>query len=170
MSSVPSEFEAFAGAFQFAYVARDVRRAARAFEARYGPVPFQFHEVTVACRTQPATCSLRVGIAWIADKQIELIEPVAGAIELYVRALPAHGDALAFHHVGVRVHGTLQEWDNWRSELLSRGERLALEGGFADTLRFAYLDTADRLGHYIEYIWLGAVFLSEQAATAYRPH
>ena len=163
MSSAQN-FAAFADAFQFAYVARDAQRAARAFVARYATPEFRIHEVTVECTGEPAACSLRVAIAWVGSKQIEIIEPVAGAIDLYLPALPDDLDAAAFHHIGIRVPGTLQDWEQRRRELLSRGERFALEGRFAQTLRFGYLDTADRLGHYVEYIWLGAPFLSEKAA------
>jgi hypothetical protein len=157
-------FAALAGAFQFAYVARDAERAARAFVAHYATPEFRIHDVTVDCGGQPDTCSLRVAIAWIGSKQIEIIQPVAGAIDLYLPSLPDDPDATAFHHVGIRVPGTLQDWEQRRLTLLARGERFALEGGFAQTMRFGYLDTADRLGHYVEYIWLGAPFLSEKAA------
>ena len=90
---------------------RDVRRAARAFAARHGTAEFRIHDVTVECSLYPGICSLRVAVAWIADKQIELIEPVAGAVDLYLRVLPEDRDAVAFHHVGVHVPGSLQDWD-----------------------------------------------------------
>lgn len=162
MSFAPN-FAAFAEAFQFAYVARDVRRAARAFVARYATPEFRIHDVTVECSGHPSTCSLRVAIAWVGAKQIELIEPVAGAIDLYLPQLPDDPDAVAFHHIGIRIPGTLQDWEERRLTLLAGGERFALEGRFEQTLRYGYLDTADRLGHYVEYIWRGAPFLSEEA-------
>lgn len=162
--SPEENFAAFADAFQFAYVARDAERAARAFIARYATPQFRIHDVTVECAGRPSTCSLRVAIAWVGSKQIEIIEPVAGAIDLYLPVLREDPDAAAFHHIGIRVPGTLRDWEERRRTLLSRGERFALEGGFAQTMRFAYVDTADRLGHYVEYIWLGAPFLSQQAA------
>lgn len=162
--STAKNFAPFADAFQFAYVARDAERAARAFVARYATPEFRIHDVTVECTGQPATCSLRVAIAWLGARQLEIIEPIAGAIDLYLPALPDDVDAAAFHHIGIRVPGTLRDWQQRRLALLSQGERFALEGRFAETLRFGYLDTAERLGHYIEYIWLGAPFLSDEAA------
>jgi hypothetical protein len=126
MNGIASEFEALAGAFQFAYVAHDVGRAARAFESCYGMSDFHIQDVTVECYSEPGSCRLRVGIAWIGDKQIESIEPVSGAIDLYVSALPTNRDAVAFHHVGVRVHGTLQDWEKRRAALLARESDLRL--------------------------------------------
>jgi hypothetical protein len=156
----------FVGAFQFAYVAHDVDRAAQVFAARFGIPEFHIHDVTVECSDSPGTCHIKVAIAWLGNRQIELIEPIDGAVDLYTRALPPECDAIVFHHIGIRISGGLDAWPRTRAALLSRGARIALEGGFGDTLRFAYLDTTARLGHYLEYIWLGAPFLSVSEETA----
>jgi hypothetical protein len=50
----------FGDAFQFAYVARDVDRAAEVFAARFGVAKFSTHDVTAECSDSPGTCHMKV--------------------------------------------------------------------------------------------------------------
>jgi hypothetical protein len=150
----------FADAFQLAYVSRDIECGVATLSRDFQVTGFRIHDVTVRCAQSPGTCTLRVAVAWRAERQIELIQPVAGSTAIYERFLPAHPAAVAFHHLGIRVTGSLDEWSRARSSWLARGIHIAFEGGLDDSLRFAYLDTAGTLGHYIEYLWLAKPFLS----------
>ena len=150
----------FADAFQFAYVSRDIECGVATLTRDFQVTGFRIHDVTVTCAQSPGTCTLRVAVAWRAERQLELIQPVAGSTAIYEPFLPARREAVAFHHLGIRVPGSLDDWSQARSSWLARGVHIALEGGLDDSLRFAYLDTVGTLGHYIEYLWLAKPFLS----------
>lgn len=152
------------GAFQLAYVTRDIDDAAKRMAAQNGLAPFTLHHIDIPCFGRNENCVAKIGVSWNGDRQIELIEPVSGAVELYRDALPPAGVAGAFHHIGVKVQGGLSDWEARRDAMLAAGHRIALQGGVEDRVRFAYFDMRDTLGHYVELIWLGAPFLTERAA------
>jgi hypothetical protein len=154
----------FRDMFQLAFVTRDVERAAAIMTQRHALTPFSVHDISIPCKGREDPCVARVAISWNGERQIELIEPVAGAVELYRNGLPAGDAVAAFHHVGIKVRGTLADWEERRAELVGRGMTIALEGGLEDRVRFAYFDARATLGHYMELIWLGAPFLTAQAA------
>ena len=148
----------FSDAFQVAYVTRDIERAIAAFAAQHGVDRFdRVPADALELRIPPAIVSLKVAIAWIGDWQVELIQPVAGADDIYRRALPAGPDGQAMHHAGIRVRGDRAEWDRFRAGIDET--RIALEGG-RNEMRFIYVDERATLGHYLEYVWMSDAFIA----------
>jgi hypothetical protein len=92
-----------------------------------------------------------------AGAKIELIQPVEGTLRIYADVLPQGSQfALRFHHVGCRFQHRA-EWDAFRSSLDPDRHRIAFESMAPDELsHFLYLDERERLGHYLEYMWLDA--------------
>lgn len=154
----------FEGAFQLAYVTHDIEKAAGLLVERNRLEPFSFHQIDIPCFGRRESCVARVAISWNGVRQVELIEPISGAVELYREGLPPPGMATAFHHIGVRVQGGVADWEARRDALSAAGFPIALQGGLGDKVRFAYVDMRDTLGHHVELIWLGAPFLTAQAA------
>jgi hypothetical protein len=146
----------FSDAYQIAYVTGDLARGTEMLQTRFGVPPFSCVSLDLNLSTPAAAATIKVGIAWVGDLQIELIEPVSGAVEVYLAALPHDPSALAFHHLAMRVSGDIQSWHRVRGQLAE--ERIAIEGG-RDDMRFAYLDERATLGHYLEYVWMSESFL-----------
>lgn len=144
--------------FQLAYVTRDITRARRTVGTtmkidEFGAVPATAIDLRIPANS---SASLKVEIAWAGRWQIELIEPVSGAVGIYEDGLPAD-DGVAFHHVGAIVPGTRDDWDRFRATIPD--ERIAIEGGRSQ-MRFIYVDERVSLGHYVEFVWMSDAFFA----------
>jgi len=146
-----------ADAYQLAYVTSDLARAIRLFKSRLTVDDFLTVTLHLNLTTPAARASINVGVAWVGDLQIELIEPVSGAIQIYRDAIPSDPAAVAFHHLAMRVSGDLPRWNDARAGIAD--DRIAIEGG-SDGMRFAYVDERSTLGHFLEYVWMSERFLA----------
>lgn len=156
----------FSRAFQLAYVTRDMDRAMATIAREHGVTDFTAIPAGALELRIPAhaTASLDVRVAWVGTWQIELIQPLAGTVEIYKAALPANGGSLAFHHVAISVPGDRTAWDRFRAGIPD--DRIAIEGG-REEMRFIYTDERDTLGHYLEYVWMSESFV--EANPIWRP-
>lgn len=136
--------------YQNAYVTRDIDAAVARFVGRTGATGVMRYDADVEVWT-PAGAGRavnRLAFIWVGGVQYEFIEPVSGLVDVYRDALPAD-DALAFHHVCMRV----DDWDVFRAKVTREGWPVVLEGG-DEQLRYLYLDARDLVGHYLEYVWM----------------
>lgn len=133
--------------FQNAYVTRNIEAAIEAFNARGDVRKLIQTEVTVDVWTPAGQGSQtnKLAFIWVDDLQYELIEPVAGDVDIYRDALPV-GDAPRFHHICMRI----DNWEDFRARVEQQSLPVVLEGG-SDALRFLYLDAREFVGHYLEY-------------------
>jgi hypothetical protein len=132
----------YSGIFQYAYVCQDVEQAAAGFKTRFGTGDFDFKlgltvDDVVVDGTPVSGWTIDVAVVNMADSNIELIKPVAGAVDLY-RDEIRPGHLATFHHVDVAASG----------------RAFALSGRMPDFCRFAYLDMRAELGHFVEYVEL----------------
>lgn len=136
--------------FQNAYVTRDADKWIETFRKRAKVDRVLAYEGTTAVTTPagPGEQTNKLAFIWVGDLQYELIQPIAGAVDIYRDALPA-GDGLQFHHICMRV----DDWDDFRARVDQQPYPVVLEGG-NDLLRFLYLDARAFLGHYLEYVWM----------------
>ncbi len=135
---------------QLAYVTDDIDSAVSWFEGTLG---------TTRCHTRYK--SSLGGIAhvngevvdeWVIDvalvnagaTNLEIIQPVSGAVDLYRRAIRP-GAPATFHHLGVRV----DDFDEATALIEGAGRRWELHGDNG-AIRFGYLDMTAELGHHIE--------------------
>jgi hypothetical protein len=89
---------------------------------------------------------LKVAFAQVGKLQYELIEPVAGAVDIYRDGL-APGEAMRLHHIAMRVD------DLAAARAASEGQgRQTVLAGESRGVRFIYVDARDALGHYLEYV------------------
>jgi Glyoxalase/Bleomycin resistance protein/Dioxygenase superfamily len=147
----------FSDAYQIAYVTRDLTRGIYMLKSRFGVDDFLTTTLDLDLNKPAAAASIKVGVAWVGDFQIELIEPVSGAAEIYSGALPRDAAAVALHHLAMRVSGDLQCWIDARAGIAD--DRIVIEGG-RDGMRFAYVDERATLGYFLEYVWMSENFLA----------
>jgi hypothetical protein len=147
--------ELFGDMMQVAYVTHDLEAATRHLETMYGTARFRIN------RGSSLGGRIRVGGAladeWVIDAalvysgstNIEVIQPVSGAVELYTAGIRP-GAPLTFHHLGFRV----DDFDE-ASEVVERAGRVWAQHGTFGDIRFGYLDLTVELGHYVEVMELG---------------
>lgn len=146
---------------QIAYVTNDLDAAAALFERDYGaPGFYKFDNAQVA---QPGDPQLRIGLARVGGVEIELIEPVGAAASMFSRHLPEDRSELAirFHHVAIRIEGSLDDWERHRAAIDTRLHPIAFQGALGDLLRFFYTDERTALGHYVEHVWMSPELLEQ---------
>jgi Glyoxalase/Bleomycin resistance protein/Dioxygenase superfamily len=137
--------------WQVCYVTPDLDAGMALLRDRYGiestEVPTE--GATFLAGEEPAAWDVRVSMGARRGPIVELIEPVAGEVDFYRRALRDDGE-LGFHHVATYVPLGDESWS-------AIGDLLAGEGlGFEytvlipDRVRAGYVDTTKQLGHYLE--------------------
>jgi hypothetical protein len=145
--------------FQMSYVTRDRDAAVAHAEAQLGFSDFRLSEsaTDVLAGGRVQTLSLRAAMTTVGSHQIEIIEPVAGPIEVYTQGLDLTARPLTFHHMAIAVRGGVEEWERLLAEVRESGEEIAyLFPALPDAaakMRFCYVDTRRSIGHFTEYLW-----------------
>lgn len=146
------------GHMQNAYVTHDLDKAMEIVGNRFGVEKFDRFDpdMTVMTADGPQPMVNRVASYWAGGLNIEIIEPVSGAIGHYLSMLPDdRSDAVPrFHHVSLRRDDEAE----MRREIAQTSFPLAFEGPLSikdaiPSLVFVYLDARASLGHYVEYTW-----------------
>jgi hypothetical protein len=146
------------GHMQNAYVTHDLDRAVEMIGNRYGVEKFDRFEPDMIVRTPAGEQPMvnRVASFWAGMLNIEIIEPVSGAIEHYLTMMPADRKDYVprFHHVSLRRDDEAA----MRKEIAELGFPLAFEGPLSiksaiPNIIFVYLDARETLGHYVEFTW-----------------
>ena len=140
------------GHYQNAYVTHDIDKARDLLSERYGLEDWINFEMELPVRTPGGERQLgvKVGCAWAGSLQIELIEPVSGAVEPYLPYLPADESDFTprFHHISLRR----DNYDDMQAEIARLGLPFVCEGGIPDLL-YTYVDGRGTFGHYVEFVW-----------------
>lgn len=133
--------------FQQAYVVADIEAAQQAFSAVAGCTAwttFPGRGLPYCYRGRNVESSFALAYGRSGRVQIELIQPIDGE-GLTHEFLARHGPGA--HHMGFLVDSV----DDEVAFAAARGLEVAMSGHFA-TLYFAYLDTFDDLGIYLELV------------------
>ena len=96
-------------------------------------------------RGQPATSEIRVGLARCGRTEWEVITPVSGP-SIHADWLAAHGDGV--HHVAMRSSSGAS-FEERLAAAAATGAACVQSGSWSG-IRFAYLDTVDLIGTYLE--------------------
>jgi hypothetical protein len=146
---------------QVAYVTNDLDAAAALLEKQYGiPGFYKFDNAGVA---QPGDPQIRIGLARVGGVEIELIEPLGTDARIFSQVLPEGGTDLAirFHHMAIRIDGSMEDWDRHRAAIDTTQHPIAFQGALGDMLRFCYTDERSTLGHYVEHVWMSPALLAQ---------
>jgi hypothetical protein len=167
MSLIPT----YRDLYQVGYVTNDLDRAiAFLRERKMGVEEFSVREpdLTVQIRGKEYSLSMRVAIANVGRMQFEVIQPLAGATDIYTQGIDYERCMLTFHHVGIAVPGPISAWNDLARDICSNGDDFALAFAYDDgekaKVRFAYVDTRAYLGHYTEYLWWAQGMAAANAA------
>lgn len=155
MTSAPP----YPGFFQVAYVTRDIVRAQALFAQTHGARSFlEMRDIRYAVGAgREAHC--HVSLAYVGATEIELIQPIDGAVEIYVAGLPEEGGPLVrFHHL-CRRFATRQEYQRQIEDFRALGKQFPIMGEAAGIGAYFYCDMRAELGHYVE----GIVFDDDAA-------
>jgi hypothetical protein len=137
--------------FQNAYITRNIDKAVAAFADRADVRKLMQFEITTDVTTSPTgpgQITNKLAFVWVGDMQYEIIQPVAGKVDVWVDALPAD-DSARFHHSCARV----DDWEAFRARVDRQPLPVVLEGA-GDGLKWLYLDGRSVVGHYLEYGWM----------------
>lgn len=105
-------------------------------------------ELEVDGATGTGAATVAVAFARWGTMIVEVLEPMAGPVEVFRRALPTEHDNMRLHHVGIRVADLTAA----RVHAEKTGAACVLSGGIADQIRFAFVDTTAQLGHHLELV------------------
>jgi hypothetical protein len=141
----------FKNTFQIAYVTNDLRRAVEVFQSQQGVKEiaiFDDFTLEVAGGRQAV---INVGLAYVGETQVEIIEPVSGEVDLYRTWLPEEF-AVRHHHFCHRLD-SIAELESVKSRYEEGDCPIALDASLGET-RLFYADTTQLLDHYQEYAWI----------------
>lgn len=145
--------------YQLGYVTRDLEKAIAMAEREIGPLDFHVTEPEVPVRSDDTLgdIGMRVALAMSGRQQIEIIQPLSGLTGIYVEDVDFDASDMVFHHVGIAVTGTHENWERLEAELSAKGQAFRLlfppEPGPQPVARYGYVDTRRWCGHYTEYLW-----------------
>lgn len=138
----------FGGFFQQGYVTRDLDAAITAYRAKFGEIEFLVNEPGPIDGKPPAT--KRIGLAYMDDVMIELIEPDPAQTTIYDDALPATAGPIRLHHFGYLI----DDHQAMLRRLGDLGYAVPMHGTLPGALDYSYADTRADIGIYAEFIRL----------------
>jgi Glyoxalase/Bleomycin resistance protein/Dioxygenase superfamily len=151
--------------FQVAYVTNDIERAIGTFERDYDfPGFYLFSNVGLDVGGSGGP-QLKIAIVYVNGVEIELIEPLGDTAPLYKDVLSNDaGLQIRFHHMAMRIEGSINNWEAHAASIDTAKHPIVYQGGLGDELRFIYTDERERLGHYVEHIWMSPDMLARMDA------
>lgn len=133
--------------FQHAYVVRNLDKAMANFRDNYGVAKWQVMPM-------PEGSPVKVlGLAYVHNVMLELIEAVPGHDTIYRDWIPASDTAARFHHLGYLIDSE-EEYLSTVKQFEAAGISAGMAGRAGDMLDFHYADTVAQLGHYCELVHL----------------
>ena len=99
-----------------------------------------------------ATARCHIALALSGGAEIEIIEPVGGADEIYRQPLTGPDFALLFHHVAYTLP-SLEALTSLKAEMRASGTPIVMDGEAPEGVTYFYTDLRKPFGHYIEYVW-----------------
>jgi hypothetical protein len=145
--------------FQLSYITRDMDAAIAHCRSELGLEGFHVSETgaEVLSGGRVQDLRLKAAVLNVGARQIEILEPLSGPIEVYTEAVDLAAHVLNFHHVAIAVRGPFSEFERLLEEVRASGDEIAFlhpVGAQPEPMvAFCYVDTRRRIGHYTEYLW-----------------
>ncbi len=144
----------FANIWQICWVTSDFDRGVELLRDRFGIENFTelpTEGATFLKGDEPADWKVRVGMGARGGTIVEIIEPVAGEVDFYRRALPEDGAfGLRLHHLASFVPLGDDVWESIGNLLAAQGKRFDYTVLIPDRVRAGYVDMTAELGHFLE--------------------
>lgn len=152
------------GAFtQTAYVTNDLDQALATF-AGLGVTRFlELRDLAFPVGSGvEAHCHVALAIA--GGREIEIIEPIGGAVDVYRQALSGtvSGFQMHFHHVAQALP-SLDALEAIKADVRSRGIAIPIDAAAPQGMTYFYADLRTPLGYHVEYIYPSADYLAAMA-------
>lgn len=150
----PPGFAPFRGLTQVAYVTTDIDQTMADFGQHYGvPNWLPMRELTLQTDGETASGQAHVALAWVGATQLELIQPLSGAVDVYRWGLPGQGYGYRFHHLA-QLMETAGEFEA-ALEIIRRDQLPVVLQGMSTggLVRYVYTDHRETLGHLFEHIY-----------------
>lgn len=143
-----------ANVWQFGYVTTDLDRALDLLSERFGLtrcVTVTTEGSTFYVGEAAAEWEARFAMGARGGPIVEVIEPIAGPLDFYRRALPSDGSfAVRLHHLAAFVPTGDEEWERIRALLRRSGYDFDYTMVIPGRVRAGYIDCAAELGHLLE--------------------
>jgi len=150
----------FEGTFrQTAWVTNDMDAALEIFARDYGVVNW-FQRSDVDLQTGPgAFARFNLALARRGNSELEIIQPLGGADDVYSRPLKNERDRvkICFHHICYMVR-TAEALEHVRLAATLRGRAIVLSGSSQSGAQYFYTDDRSTIGHYLEYIYCSPAY------------
>lgn len=137
--------------FQMAYVARDMDAALAVFGSRFGVRHFHRTQDLTVQLDNGASAQFHLALAYVGLMQLEIIQPLAGEVDVFRRSLGPDGSSMAIHHVCYDVDSD-QDLEDVLAGHRQTGLDVLFEGRRAGRSRFAFVDTRAQFGYMLEYV------------------
>ncbi|HMO67657.1 MAG TPA: VOC family protein [Novosphingobium sp.] len=160
----------YADLFQMSYITRDLDAAIEHCRRELGfeHMATSDSEVEVLYRGEPRKLVIRAAFGNVGTRQLELIQPVSGPVEVYTDEVDLDAHIINYHHIAIAVRGDHGEWLKLLDEVRASGDEFAYlfpaEPSGEDKVCFCYVDTRKRIGHYTEYLWIDEAIRPMMAA------
>lgn len=155
---------------QVSFATHDLDRVMRTWNDKYGVGPWEVLDLDPSrldestIDGQPATYGMRLGRARLGrNVVIEVCEPLDDN-SIYAASLARHNGADHVHHIMC----TTDDFDGTLASFKERGVGNAMGGKF-NGLEYAYLDTVDDLGIWIELVKVPDTFEIPEPDAVYPP-
>ena len=133
---------------QTAQVVRDLDATMRYYWETFGIGPWEVYIFGAPAvrdsmvRSKPSTHTYLLAVTWLADVQLELMQPLTGR-SIYDECLECKGEGL--HHLKLYYKDCHAALERFRAKGIS-----VIQSGKIDADEFYYLDTEKALGYVIE--------------------
>ena len=113
--------------FQMSYITRDLDAAMKHCRTELGVEHFDTSEseVEVLSFGEVRKLAIRAAFANIGRHQLELIQPVSGAVEIYTDEVDLDAHIINYHHIAIAVRGSHGEWLKLLDEVRASGDEFA---------------------------------------------
>ena len=138
----------FGGFFQIGYATRDLDAAMALYRRRFGQVEFLAYEPGIVNGLTSPT--RRIGLAYLGETMIELIEPDPEQQTIFDAALPDRAGSIGLHHLGYLI----DDHDAMLRRLEGMDCDVVLQDRIDGFLDYSYADTRRDFGHFSEFIRL----------------
>lgn len=138
------------------YVTNNLDQALALFDAEFGISGWLETGLVTVDFGAERIAQLKIATLFVGDTLFEVQEPVSGDVDWYCAALPSSGFAIKLHHLGFGPSDSVA-FDAMRI-VVAREHPIVAEGRFISDSRYFLADARATLGHYLEYVELGAEF------------